>query len=708
MIMIVNMNRFAFLLFLLPLATAAAEALPRPPELEPAVRFWTRVYTEIDGRQGFLHDPVDLRVIYERIDLPEGVDARERARRIEAARERIQARLRDLAAGRGRDDPETRRIAALWGEAAGPDTFRAAAGRVRFQLGQADKFRAGLVRSGRWLPHVRAVLRRHGLPEELAALPHVESSYNPNAYSKVGAAGMWQFTRSTGRRYLRVDHVVDERLDPYRSTEAAAELLRHNYEVLGHWPLAITAYNHGLAGMRRAVAQVGSHDLAEIIDRYRGRGFGFASRNFYAAFLAAADIAAAPEKHFGPLTPEPPERLAAVELTHYVPIDALAQALDLAVERLRRHNPALREPVWRGDKHVPRGYVLRVPDRDVEAVEAALAALPESARFARQRPDRWHHVARGETLSEIAARYGLSVAELSALNGLRSAHRIRAGQRLRLRLPADEGRVTARSADEDGLYTVRAGDTLAAIAADLGLEVAALAALNGIDDPRRLRPGMRLRLAAGPADTAGDPTDDGAEAGVETEAAAEAAAEVRAEAIAAIDSDGGMSAGDDEAESDAPGAFPEAATASADPADYSVSPDGRIRVQAAETLGHYAEWLDLRAQDLRRLNGLRYGQPLIIGRSLRLDFSRVSAQTFTERRIAYHRALQAAFFAGHRIVGVETHRMRRGESIWVLTQRDWGLPLWLLMQYNPDLDLHRLRAGDRVRRPLVEVRSDGE
>ncbi len=93
---------------------------------------------------------------------------------------------------------------------------------MRFQLGQADRFREGLVRSGAWREHIADTFEKAGLPRELASLPHVESSFNTYAYSKVGAAGMWQFMRSTGRRFLRIDAVVDERLDPYSFTEAAA------------------------------------------------------------------------------------------------------------------------------------------------------------------------------------------------------------------------------------------------------------------------------------------------------------------------------------------------------------------------------------------------------------------------------------------------------------------------------------------------------
>ena len=133
------------------------------------------------------------------------------------------------------------------------------------------------------------MLARLGLPPELAALPHVESSFDPTAYSKVGAAGLWQFMRSTGRRFLRIDSTVDERLDPFRETEAAAQLLSYNYRLLGSWPLAITAYNHGAEGMRRARDELGTDDIARIVHDYHSPSFGFASRNFYVSFLAALD-----------------------------------------------------------------------------------------------------------------------------------------------------------------------------------------------------------------------------------------------------------------------------------------------------------------------------------------------------------------------------------------------------------------------------------
>ena len=225
--------------------------MPRPEVVARAVNFWTRVYTEVDTNAGFIHDSRHLDVVYEAIELPENASRRTRSRVVEAAKKRYSAILKTLAAGRRSTlDGEAQRVLALWQDK--ENELSKAAGRLRFQLGQSNRFQAGITRSGAWTAYIRQRFAAEGLPVELAALPHVESSFNPGARSHVGATGMWQFTRSTGRRYMRIDHVVDERLDPFLATDAAVQLLSHDYQMTGAWPLAITAYNHGAAGMRRA------------------------------------------------------------------------------------------------------------------------------------------------------------------------------------------------------------------------------------------------------------------------------------------------------------------------------------------------------------------------------------------------------------------------------------------------------------------------
>ena len=284
---------------------AADNPMPRPPELERDVQFWIRVYTQLDTNSGVLHDQYNLGVVYQTLHFAPDAPPHERQRQVDDAREALSAALRRISEGGDAPlSPEDQRIKDLWGAEATPARLHAAMDDVRFQLGQSDRFRAGLIRSGAWETHIAETLANLGLPAELAVLPHVESSFNPSAYSKVGAAGLWQFMRSTGRRYMRIDGAVDDRLDPFRSTEAAAQLLAYNYRLLGTWPLALTAYNHGTAGMLRAKESLGTDDIVKIVRGYTGRTFGFASRNFYVSFLAALEIDHNPEKYFGPLPKE--------------------------------------------------------------------------------------------------------------------------------------------------------------------------------------------------------------------------------------------------------------------------------------------------------------------------------------------------------------------------------------------------------------------
>ncbi len=180
-----------------------------------------------------------MSVVYEVLRFPSDIAPKTRTKRIDDAKKKYSRILDRLASGAEDLSEEELRVQALWPKGTRRSRFEQASEEVRFQLGQADRFREGLVRSGAWRDHIADTFEKMGLPRELSALPHVESSFNTYAYSKVGAAGMWQFMRSTGRRFLRIDAVVDERLDPYRSTEAAARFLEQNYIVLGSWPLGV-------------------------------------------------------------------------------------------------------------------------------------------------------------------------------------------------------------------------------------------------------------------------------------------------------------------------------------------------------------------------------------------------------------------------------------------------------------------------------------
>src|SRR5580698_9729178 len=334
---------------------------PQPPALDRDVNFWIRVYTEVGTNAGFVHDQYNLGVVYETLQFNPDTGARQREHMVDAARARIVAALRRIAAATGPLSPEDQHIKDMWGEAGTPQRLLGATEDVRFQLGQADRFREGLVRAGLWQAHIEETLANLGMPPQLVVLPHVESSFNAAAYSKAGAAGLWQFMRSTGRRFMRIDSAVDDRMDPFRATEAAAQLLSFNYRLLGTWPLALTAYNHGAEGMRRAKEQVGTDDIVKIVRDYHSPSFGFASRNYYVSFLAALTVDRNPEKYFGPIRKESEAKFQEVTMPGFVTVSALTHALHMSADELRRLNPALLPACWEGRRRVPQGYVLRLP-----------------------------------------------------------------------------------------------------------------------------------------------------------------------------------------------------------------------------------------------------------------------------------------------------------------------------------------------------------
>ena len=707
--------------FVIARSPAADSQLPYPPQLQRDVDFWVRVYTQIDTDSGYLHDQYNLSIVYDTLHFAPNSSPRARQRIVNQARDHYVAELERIAAGQGPLTPEDERIKALWGAQATAERLREATDDIRFQLGQANRFKAGLIRSGTWQKDIAQALKDEGLPPELAALPLVESSYNPSAYSKVGAAGLWQFMRSTGRRFMRIDRTVDDRMDPFQATEAAAQLLAYNHRILGTWPLALTAYNHGVAGMRRAVDTLGTTDIVTIVRTYQSRTFGFASRNFYVSFLAALKIERDPEKYFGTIVPMKEASFREVRMPAYVDVRSLERALDLDSETLRELNPALRPAVWRGRLAVPRGYELRLPSAGPTLTAAMLAkrlgsqTLVASAASRRRQTAPARLVAalvtpadaRSATASATSASAAnvtgatpVAVAALSANAGgsmaaLTSPPAANAAIPTLVAgsaSPPHYSRVTF-AASSPTVTTIPArtpeGDALPQIASSLGMPSQHLLDFNGLEgsgaasDTRSGGAGSEAGIT-GPSGSADD---------------------------AAGDNDTAQPVSAAQADALGPALGPaDGSSQSADPTDYSVGPHDTIRVAAAETLGHYADWLGIRAQDLRRINHLRFGRPVMVGHRIRLDFRRVPPGEFEARRRNYHQALEASYFAAHRIVGTQQYIAQRGDSLWTLTQHFSQLPLWLLRQYNPDTDFANLQPGTQLVVPRIEdvsASSDG-
>ena len=367
---------------------------PVPAGLESSVAFWKKIFSEFSLAQLVYFDPEDMSKIYEVVDVGEG--------------------------GRSNEyiNSERARIAA----ANGVDIER-----VKAQRGVKERTAAGLKRSGRYIAQIQQIFRDRGLPPELTYLPIVESSYDIYARSSVGALGIWQFMQSTGRNYMRVNAAIDERRDPLESSRAAASYLKQAYDYLGNWPLAITSYNFGPAGMARAVAAVESDNLVDLIQKYNHPYWGFAPKHFYAEFVAAVEIGSNYQQYFPGLELEPATPIQEMELAANTSVASLTKTTGLSRDELLGWNPALS----RSMSIVPAGYRVKLPSDRTNEPLVTVAQMQSAPRQQQPRAQVVHHrVKQGETIFQIARRYGATVQNILQANGLRQAHSVRAGTTL--------------------------------------------------------------------------------------------------------------------------------------------------------------------------------------------------------------------------------------------------------------------------------------
>lgn len=352
-----------------------------------------------------------------------------------------------------------------------------------FQNREHERFQEWLNNAGLYKEHMLPILKEYGLPEEIFYLALIESGYNPVAYSYAHAAGQWQFIASTGALYgLKRNWWIDERRDPIKSTYAAAKYLKKLYEEFDDWFLALAAYNTGELRVWRAIRREGTRDYWKL------RSLPKQTRNYIPTLMAGMRIALNPEKYGFENNPKETWRWDEVIIKGCYEFEDIARVSGVSSSVLKEYNPELRR--WMTPPDVDQ-YVLRVPVGRGDGLAEKLAELPSV-----ESKPQWttHTVRRGQTLSYIARKYGTSVSALISVNNIRNKNQIKVGQVLRI--PTSDYYAAATVSSDQDLIThvVKKGETLSEIGEKYGVSISKIRSLNDLYGKRYIYPGQRLQI----------------------------------------------------------------------------------------------------------------------------------------------------------------------------------------------------------------------
>ncbi len=587
-------------------------------EMKKRVAFWKKVYTEITSRQAFVHDIDDLTIIYKKISLPKSRRGKRRVFRKE--KKRIERILLSMAKKNNSDFTEREQeIFHIIGKRNRQEILKLSKN-IRFQVGLKDRYYRGLVRSYIYLHHIKKIYRNYGLPKELVYLPHVESSFDYNAYSKVGAAGIWQFMRSTAKTYgLKISYTVDERRDILKSTKASARLLRDNYRKLKSWPLALTAYNHGVYSIQKAVSKLKTKNINTIIENYMGRRFGFASKNFYATFMAAVEISQNPAKYFPSFIPPKQLIFDQLKLSRRYNISQLKKATGLSTKTLKKYNPSIRRSAYISNLALHKSFSLYLPKSGKNTLKKYKLALSKIKQIPKTEKYRLHIVSRGDNLHDIANIYGTNIHTLASFNNITNHSRIYPGRKLRIpsSLLARSPPQNTRPKSQTVILTRR------------------------IPLPSRKK-GPLISLESYHLDL--------------------------------------------------------------HPYQKNIY---TLKVEAEETLGHYAEWSAIPLGTIRKLNGLRKNSSIYLGQKLKIKITSQRVDVFIQKRRDYHQAIQEDFFNSYTISNQEKYFIKKGETLDQILRKT-SLPFWLVRKGQPQGILDpNIKIGQIITLPnIIRVSED--
>ncbi len=511
------------------------ETFSCPDSLKPRVAFWVEVFSRWDTNTAIFHDKDNPHRVYSTVKRREGCRRSKKGDSIDRERQRIKKNLARLAAklkNKNALNNTEKQYHELFKDESVREIERASE-RVRCQSGNRDRMRKALSQFMTYRPVILDALEKQSLTPELQYLPFVESAFDPQALSHVGAAGLWQIMPSTGRTLgLTVNNKVDQRYDPNAATYAAAQYFRNSVDNLTETafengltvvnkdlnPFVITSYNYGVRGMERAIKQVGL-DYERLLSEYKSPSFQIAVKNFYASFLAARHVAKNSTAFFGEIEHDKSNNITSyntVKLTRATSAKRISQQTNVDKTVLKRLNPALKNVIWRHKALIPKDFELKLPYRETgwSVAMDAVYNLPVE----KEKPGfLWHRVRSGQTACGIAERYNASCRALLRLNKLNRKSTIYVGKRIKV--PTNNGGISIakvkskstanpivpdlkastsvpKKTESMRRYRVRSGDTACSIAEQFGMKCNELLALNGLTRESIIRTGQRLTVTS--------------------------------------------------------------------------------------------------------------------------------------------------------------------------------------------------------------------
>ena len=604
-----------------------------PGQLYPDVSFWIRIYSDVSTQRGLIHDSENLNIVY--------YETSDNRVQIENYTKELIEDLNFLAENTDKKKLSSQqiRILEIWGDNTNKSEFKKAAQRVRWQRGQLENFLYGLERSRIYKSYGEKIADQKSLPKSLLLIPHLESSFNTTAVSSANAVGMWQFTKSTGQDYMQIDDLMDERLDPYISTSAGLTLLKDYFEILESWPLAITAYNHGITGVRAAVKELGTKSITEILRNYKGPRFGFASRNFYPQFLSVNKIIDDLDSYFPNINYLEEKAFETYRTNSYLTINELAENSITSISDIIALNPSFLDDIQNGQSEIPAGYKLKLPLGSVDNI--------------------------------LNANQPISTANHNFITGLNN-------------IPLDnfsnaDQSISSKTQTTNNVY---ADDWVN----DSYLKEIENLVINPTDqDIEILAPASEFASSSSKETLTDEEYGNFNDEVYPESKILNNQDQTLNNSLQPINVSNLMNS------EEILNFF-----------DFDVEPNGMITLLPNESLSDIAFWLGEKTWDLRNHNKISFFDDAASGQVIDISISSINFSDFKAKRYKYHENLINNFLKRHKIIGTTSHVVDTNNNLNEIAKDSFSVPIWLVAFYNPDIPLENIYKGQIIVLPIID------